>query len=73
MARKTYRSIQEYRQVTGKSQAEVAELLGCAQPMVCRWEKGTAIPRPARALQIAKVLNIPVTTLLIGNAVALER
>ena len=73
MARKTYRSLQEYLQETGTTQAELAEKLGCSQPDVCRWARGQYLPSPARALQIAKVTGVPLTTLLVGNAVALER
>ena len=73
MARQSYRSLQEYLQLTGTTQAELAAKLGTSQPNVCRWARGEYLPSPARALQIAKVCNIPVTTLLIGDAVALER
>ena len=36
--------LHEYREKTGKTQSEIAEVLGCAVSTVCRYETGTRLP-----------------------------
>ena len=39
-------------------QAQLAERLGVRQQTVSRWEQGLALPRPARVLELAHVLDL---------------
>ncbi len=46
------------REERGLGQEQLAGELGVRQQTVSRWEKGLALPRPARVLTLAKVLDI---------------
>lgn len=48
----------------GISQKRLARALGCAQSRVGRWETGMGAPRPEQLLEIARLLGIPVQTLI---------
>lgn len=51
------------REERGLGQEELALQLGVRQQSVSRWEKGLALPRPARVLQLAEALDLDVEKL----------
>lgn len=46
------------REELGLAQETVAERLGVRQQTVSRWEKGLAVPRPARVIELATLLDV---------------
>ena len=42
----------------GWGQEQLAEALGVRQQTVSRWEKGLAVPRPGRVLELARLLDL---------------
>ena len=46
------------REELGLGQGEVAVELGVSQQTVSRWEKGLALPRPARVVDLAALLDV---------------
>ena len=46
------------REELGLGQEQVAEQLGVSQQTVSRWEHGTALPRPARVVSLARLLDV---------------
>ena len=46
------------REEVGLSQAQLAARIGVGQQAVSRWERGEAVPRPARVLALADALNL---------------
>ena len=46
------------REERGLGQEELAAQLGVRQQTVSRWEKGLALPRPARVVQLASALGL---------------
>lgn len=51
------------REERGLGQEELAAQLGVRQQTISRWEKGLALPRPARLLQLADALGLDVEQL----------
>lgn len=45
------------REERGMGQEQLAAALGVSQQTVSRWEKGLALPRPARVVRLAEVLE----------------
>ena len=54
------------RKELGMTQAEIAEVLGVTYQAVSKWENGT-IPNVEVLVELARVLNISVDTLLNGG------
>lgn len=46
------------REELGLGQEQVASRLGVSQQTVSRWEKGLAVPRPNRVVQLAEMLEV---------------
>lgn len=46
------------REKLGLGQEQVAARLGVRQQTVSRWEKGLAMPRPARVVELAELLEV---------------
>ena len=46
------------REELGLGQEQVAEQVGVSQQTVSRWEHGTALPRPARVVSLARLLDV---------------
>lgn len=46
------------REELGLGQEQVAAELGVSQQTVSRWEKGLALPRPARVVDLARLLDV---------------
>lgn len=46
------------REELGFGQERVASKLGVTQQTVSRWEKGLAVPRPARVVELADLLDV---------------
>lgn len=46
------------REELGLGQERVAVLLGVSQQTVSRWEKGVALPRPGRVVELARLLSL---------------
>jgi DNA-binding XRE family transcriptional regulator len=42
----------------GLTQAQLGEALGVTKATVCKWEKGDAMPEPATAFDLAKLLEL---------------
>ena len=49
----------------GLSQADVAEQLGVSGPSISGWEKGRARPKEDRLSDLARLLGVPVSQLLV--------
>lgn len=46
------------REEHGLGQEQVAARLGVTQQTISRWEKGLAVPRPSRVVQLAELLEV---------------
>jgi transcriptional regulator with XRE-family HTH domain len=46
------------REELGYGQEQVAQHLGVSQQTISRWEKGLALPRPGRVVQLAELLEL---------------
>jgi transcriptional regulator with XRE-family HTH domain len=46
------------REELGLGQEQLADRLGVSQQTVSRWEHGTALPRPARVVALARLLDV---------------
>jgi transcriptional regulator with XRE-family HTH domain len=57
-----YKSLADYLERSGVNQADLARALGVAQSLISRWASGASVPRPKRALQIAKHCGFPVSS-----------
>lgn len=69
MSRKDPRStnsspISRLRMERGLTQAQLAELTGCTQKDISRWETGERNPSTKSLLKLAKVLGCPMENLL---------
>lgn len=64
-------NIREYRKAKGFSQEELAVKLNVVRQTVSKWEKGQSVPDCEMLIQISKVLDISVSTLL-GEACSSE-
>lgn len=51
-------TVKTRREEKSLGQEELAELLGVRQQTISRWEKGLALPRPARLLDLARALDL---------------
>jgi transcriptional regulator with XRE-family HTH domain len=51
------------REEVGLSQAQLAARIGVGQQAVSRWERGEAVPRPARVVALAEVLGLEAAAL----------
>lgn len=56
--------VKELRADFGMTQAKLAELLGCSQSMIARWEKGECEPTESIILNTAKTFNVSTDTIL---------
>lgn len=56
--------IRQYRQEKGMSQEEVAVRLHVVRQTVSKWEKGLSVPDADMVMQLAALLDVPVTALL---------
>ena len=64
-ARKDERSgLRQYRVQADLTQTELAQRLGVRQSTVSQWENGISIPSAMRFVQLANVLDVPVSDLL---------
>lgn len=48
---------------TGRTEAEVGDLLGVDQTQVSRWRRGATVPRPANLEALAELLEVDVAEL----------
>ncbi len=46
------------REELGLGQEDLAERIGVSQQTVSRWEKGLALPRPARVVELARLIEV---------------
>lgn len=62
MANKYAEALAAFLQSTGTSQAKFAELIGCSQPHVFHFSKGTRFPRKemARKIELATDGRVPI-------------
>lgn len=58
------KAIAKYRQATGLTQAQLAEILGIGNDAVSRMERGTTIPTVLRLIELAEIFNCEVADLL---------
>lgn len=56
--------IKTARNKAGLTQTELARKLKVSQSTVCCWEVGRAIPRPKSLVELCRLIDIPVETLL---------
>jgi transcriptional regulator with XRE-family HTH domain len=56
----------------GLSQSQVADELGVSRQIVSQWLKGSKFPRPAKLLQLSKLIALPFNDLVIKNDLSLE-
>lgn len=55
--------LHEYLLTTGRTEAQVADLLGVDQTQISRWVRGVTVPRPANLEAIAELLGVSVEEL----------
>lgn len=48
----------------GLTQAQLAQLVGCSQKDISRWENGAHNPSAARVVSLAKALGVSVSQLI---------
>ncbi len=65
-------SIESNLQTLGLTQAYVAETLGVSRQTVSQWLKGVKFPRPAKLLQLSKLLQLPFGDLIIKTDNSLD-
>jgi transcriptional regulator with XRE-family HTH domain len=58
-------NLKRLRMANGLSQADVAERLGVSGPSISGWEKGRARPKEDRLADLANLLGVPVSQLLV--------
>lgn len=46
------------REELGLGQDDLAEKIGVSQQTISRWEKGLALPRPARVVELARLMQV---------------
>ena len=51
-------AVRNRREELGLRQKRMADRLGVSQQTVSRWEKGLSVPRPARLLALAQLLDL---------------
>ncbi|MBS9783258.1 MAG: helix-turn-helix transcriptional regulator [Pasteurella sp.] len=68
IAKKIGRTIAEYRQATGLTQAQVAEILDISNDAVSRMERGDIMPSVIRLMQFAEVFNCKTADFIIPNS-----
>jgi transcriptional regulator with XRE-family HTH domain len=56
--------IKELRVEKGMSQAQLAEMVGCSQPMITLWEKGECEPTATAIIKLSEALNCSTDYLL---------
>jgi transcriptional regulator with XRE-family HTH domain len=61
-----YKTIEEYLERSGKTEKELAQLLGISQPYVNQLKRGERRPTPELAAKIEAVTGIPFRALLFG-------
>lgn len=59
--------LKHYRQKSGLTQSDVAEVLGIRQSTVAMWETGEALPRADKLPKLAELFNCSIDELLVGN------
>ena len=69
----THKNIKEYLRRTGKSERQLAKMLGITQPYVNMLKNGNRRPRPDLALKIEAVTGIPLRNLLTKQGKAVSR
>lgn len=52
------------RMAAGLTQAKLAQLVGCSQKDISRWENGARNPSAARAVSLANALGVSVSQLI---------
>lgn len=52
------------RMAAGLTQAQLAQLVGCSQKDISRWENGARNPSAAYAVSLAKALDVSVSQLI---------
>lgn len=52
--------LKDLRTKSGKTQAEIAEVLGCNRIAVSNWEQGKNLPDPKKLPELADILGVPV-------------
>jgi len=57
-------NIYNLRQSRGYSQIQFAKLINCSQSSIASWEKGKRIPNMETIKKIAKICNVPASSLL---------
>lgn len=65
-------SIESSLQTLGLTQTNVAKTLGASRQTVSQWLKGVKFPRPAKLLQLSKLLQLPFDDLIIKTNTSLE-
>ena len=55
--------IKEMRERAAITQKELADRMGVAQPVVCKWESGTISPTAAKIPTLARVLGCEINDL----------
>lgn len=58
------RTIAQWLELTGKTQAELGDLIGVAQPVVSRWIRGVESPEQRHWPKLAKVTGLPITAFM---------
>lgn len=66
-ARRSVKTLQEYFDLTGVSQAELATVLGVSPSTVCLYAAGKRSPRLAMAVRISRLTGVPVEHLISTN------
>ena len=54
----------EARMAAGLTQAQLAQLVGCSQKDISRWENGARNPSAARAVSLATILNLNIADMV---------
>lgn len=58
------KAIAKYRQASGLSQAQLAELIGVGNDAISRMERGTIVPTITRLAELASIFKCGITDLL---------
>ena len=67
MKQETANRLFEYRKKNGFSQEELAEKIGVSRQAVSKWERGEASPDTENLIMLAKVYNVTLDELIMGE------
>jgi transcriptional regulator with XRE-family HTH domain len=66
------KTVESKLETLGLSQSQIADTLGVSRQIVSQWFKGSKFPRPAKLLQLSKLVELPFNDLVIKTDTSLE-